>query len=89
MSPVVHKNGRRTPSPQFIKKSSRKNRVREQKDVSGMFREASSFNGNLSRWRTSSATDMRYVFNGASSFNGDLSKWDTLSVNNTCRMLYL
>ena len=38
---------------------------------------ATSFNGDLSRWDTSSVNDMYGMFINATSFNGDLSHWDT------------
>ena len=41
---------------------------------------ASSFNGNLSAWNTSSVTDMNRMFASANSFNQDISGWDVSSV---------
>ena len=38
------------------------------------------FNRNLSKWNTSSVTDMQWMFYEADSFNGDVSKWDTSKV---------
>ena len=41
----------------------------------GMFSGASSFNGNISSWDVSSATDMTNMFNGASAFSQNLGSW--------------
>ena len=40
------------------------------------------FNGDLSNWDTSSATDISYMFYWAFAFNADLSKWQTGAVTN-------
>jgi surface protein len=49
-------------------------------DMSAMFYNADSFNGDISNWDTSSVTDMSSMFNSIDSFNGDISNWDTSSV---------
>ena len=45
-----------------------------------MFHNSAAFNGDLSKWDVSRATDMSGMFDGATSFNGDISKWDVSSV---------
>jgi surface protein len=45
-----------------------------------MFRKASMFTGDVSKWNTGAVTDMAGMFYGASSFNGDVSKWNTSAV---------
>ena len=49
-------------------------------NMTGMFEDASSFDGNLSGWNVSSVTSMDDMFAGASSFNGSLSGWNVSSV---------
>jgi len=45
-----------------------------------MFRNASSFNQNISTWDTSNVVNMVGVFSDATSFNQDIGSWDTSSV---------
>ena len=49
-------------------------------DMTYMFTNAHSFDGDLSDWDVSSVTTMYQMFLGASSFDGDLSRWDVSSV---------
>ena len=49
-------------------------------DMSGMFYEASDFNGNISSWDVSSVTGMSSMFSDASDFNQPLNDWDVSSV---------
>ena len=51
-------------------------------DMTYMFFNTASFDGNLSGWDVSSVTHMTYMFLGASAFNGDISGWDVSSVTN-------
>ncbi|WP_181899492.1 BspA family leucine-rich repeat surface protein [Flagellimonas nanhaiensis] len=44
-------------------------------DLTAMFYNATSFNGNLSNWDVSTIKKMRNMFAYASSFNGDISDW--------------
>ena len=56
-------------------------------NMSGLFQEAYSFNGDLSSWDVSNVTNMGAMFDHASSFNGDISNWDVSSVTNMVHML--
>lgn len=49
-------------------------------DMSSMFRHATNFNGDLSKWNVNRITDMTMMFAYASSFNGDLSMWDVANL---------
>ena len=49
-------------------------------DMTAMFYDATSFDGNLSGWDVSKVTDMTEMFYGATSFDGNLSSWDVSQV---------
>ena len=57
-------------------------------DMSGMFRLATAFNGDISGWNTSSVTDMSHTFSGANAFNKSLVGWNTSSVTDMSNMFY-
>ena len=49
-------------------------------DMSGMFRDATAFDGNISSWDVSSVINMRDMFRTAAAFNQPISSWDVSSV---------
>ncbi len=51
-------------------------------NVTYMFRDATTFNADISTWDVSSVTDMNHMFWGATAFNQDLSAWDVSNVTN-------
>ena len=57
-------------------------------DTRYMFKNARSFDGDLSAWDVSHVTDMTGMFWGARSFDGDLSAWDVSHVKNMFTMFY-
>lgn len=55
-------------------------------DINSMFKQASSFTGDLSKWDVSNITNMSNMFCDAFSFNGNLNNWDVSQVTNMNRM---
>ena len=55
-------------------------------DMSGMFSNAFSFNGDISNWNVSSVTDMDGMFSNAIAFNGDISNWNVSKVKSMYAM---
>lgn len=57
-------------------------------DLSNMFFEAASFNGEVGNWNTSNVTNMEGVFFGAAAFNGNIANWETSKVTTMVSMFY-
>jgi len=51
-------------------------------EMYGMFKGATSFNGDISNWNVSNVTNMGFLFIDATSFNGDISNWNVSNVTN-------
>ena len=57
-------------------------------DLSGVFKDAASFNEDISSWDVSEATDMSSMFEGAKAFNQPIENWDMSKVTRMDRMFY-
>ena len=57
-------------------------------DMNYMFKEAVSFNKDLSNWEVGNVKEMRSIFNSASVFNNDITNWDVSNVTNMESMFY-
>ncbi|HMP99492.1 MAG TPA: BspA family leucine-rich repeat surface protein [Cyclobacteriaceae bacterium] len=57
-------------------------------NMSNMFANASSFNGDLSTWNVSNITDMSRMFSAATSFNGNISTWNVSQVTDMNNMFF-
>ncbi len=51
-------------------------------NMSNIFTDVSTFNGDISDWDVRSVTNMGVMFKNAYAFNGDISDWDVSSVTN-------
>lgn len=57
-------------------------------NMSALFINDTTFNGDISHWDVSSVTTMFSMFRNAESFNQNLSDWDVSSVTNMSQMFY-
>ncbi len=55
-------------------------------DMSGMFADTNSFNGNISTWNVGNVTDMSGMFSNSANFNGDISTWNVSNVTDMSGM---
>ncbi len=55
-------------------------------DMNSLFRDDSTFNGDITQWNTSDVTDMGAMFASTSAFNQDIGAWDISKVTNTSSM---
>ena len=55
-------------------------------DMKELFKDKTTFNGDISTWDVSNVTTMEGMFEGAEKFNKDVSKWDTNKVQNMDKM---
>ncbi|QQH23828.1 BspA family leucine-rich repeat surface protein [Mycoplasmopsis bovis] len=53
-----------------------------------MFTEASSFNGDITKWKTGNVVDMSEMFWKASAFNKDISSWNIKKVKDVTYVLF-
>ena len=51
-------------------------------DVTSMFEDATSFNGDIGGWNVEAVTNLSQMFQGATSFNGDIGGWNVGAVTN-------
>lgn len=57
-------------------------------NMSGLFKNDSTWNGDIGYWDTSSATDMSQMFSNAVAFNQDIGGWNTANVTSFSETFY-
>jgi surface protein len=62
--------------------------IQDVNDMSSMFGNASSFNGNIGGWDTSSVIDMNMMFFSALDFDRDIGNWNTANVIDMSAMFW-
>ena len=62
--------------------------VSDVKNMSGLFKNNTTFNADISRWDVSSATNMDSMFEGATSFNADISGWDVRNLKSMEKIFF-
>ena len=58
------------------------------KNMSNLFKDKTTFNGDISQWDVSQVTTMHWMFNNAKAFDGDISQWDVIQVTTMQNMFY-
>ena len=54
--------------------------------MSGMFKDAKAFNGDIDDWDVSKVTDFSHMFEGAESFNSQVTNWDVTAATDMTAM---
>ena len=62
--------------------------VSDVENMSGLFKNNTTFNADISRWNVSNATNMDSMFEGATSFNADISGWDVRNLETMDKIFF-